>query len=110
MSTKRIKKINPVQAGKVAAVIAVLLILIVFVPFMLLFSAMGIGNSASSFGGLAMGGSILVMAILMPILYGIFAFLFGMFYAFIYNVTYRFHGGLEMEYDDMDDEINRIGS
>ena len=21
----------------------------------------------------------------------------------IYNVTYRFHGGLEMEYDDMDD-------
>ena len=110
MSTKRIKKINPVQAGKVSAVIAVLLILIIFVPIMLLFSAVGFSSDQSSFGGLAMGGGILAMVILMPIIYGIFAFLFGMFYAFIYNVTYRFHGGLEMEYDDMDDEINRIGS
>jgi uncharacterized membrane protein len=110
MSTRRIKKINPVQAGKVSAVIAVLLILIIFVPFLLLFSATGFGGNQSSFGGLAMGGSIVAMVILMPILYGIFAFLFGMFYAFLYNVTYRFHGGLEMEYDDMDDEINRIGS
>lgn len=110
MSTKRIKKINPLQAGKVSAVIAVLLILIIFVPVILLVSAIGIGSNQSSFGGLAMGGSILAMVIFMPVIYGIFAFLFGMFYAFIYNVTYRFHGGLEMEYDDMDDEISRIGS
>ena len=110
MSTKRIKKINPVQAGKVSAVIAVLLILIIFVPILLLVSAVGIGSNQPSFGGLVMGGGIIAMVIFMPIIYGIFAFLFGMFYAFIYNVTYRFHGGLEMEYDDMDDEINRIGS
>jgi len=109
MSTKRIKKINPLQAGKVSAVIAVLLILIIFVPILLLFSAVGFGGNQSAFGSL-MGGSIIAVIILMPIMYGIFAFLIGIFYAFIYNVTYRFHGGLEMEYDDMDDEINRIGS
>ena len=109
MSTKRIKKINPLQAGKVSAVIAVLLILIIFVPIMLLISAAGFGGNQSAFGPL-MGGGIIAIVILMPIIYGIFAFLIGIFYAFIYNVTYRFHGGLEMEYDDMDDEINRIGS
>lgn len=109
MSVKRIRKINPVQAGKVSAVVAILLILIFIVPIMLIVSAVGFGAADSSFGGFAMGGSILAVVIIMPIIYGIFAFLVGMLYAFIYNITYRFHGGMELEYDDMDDEINRIG-
>jgi hypothetical protein len=111
MSTRRIKKINPIQAGKVAAMIAVVLILIIVVPIMLLVSAVGLGSDNPAFG-MVMGGGISIIAIVIfvPVVYGLFAFLFGMLYAFIYNITFRFHGGLEMEYDDMDDEINNIGN
>jgi len=106
MSTKRIKRIDPMQSGKVTAIVSVALILIIFVPFMLLFSLAGLGTS---FGGAMLGGS-LFMIILLPIIYGIVGFIAGILYAVVYNFTYKYHGGLQLEYDDMDDEINRIGN
>ncbi|HOZ78946.1 MAG TPA: hypothetical protein PLY34_13210 [Ferruginibacter sp.] len=106
MSTKRIKRIDPMQSGKVTAIVSVALILIIFVPFMLLFSLIGMGTS---FGGAMLGGS-LFMIILLPIIYGIVGFIIGILYAVVYNFTYKYHGGLQLEYDDMDDEISRIGN
>ena len=106
MSKRRIRRIEPVQAGKVAGILAAALLLILFLPVLLLFSLVGL---SSDFGGTFPGGGIIVL-LFMPLIYGAIAFVAGMLYAVLYNFTFRFHGGVEMEYDDMDDEIDRIGA
>lgn len=108
MSTKRIKRIDPMQSGKVTAIISVALILIIFIPIALLFSIAGLGSRGMGFGSFLGGG--IFMLILGPIFYGIIGFIMGILYAYIYNYTYRFHGGLELEYDDMDDELATFGN
>jgi hypothetical protein len=108
MSTKRIRRIDPMQSGKVTAIVSIALMLIIFVPILLLFSLIGMGSS-SSLGGLILGGG-LFMVILMPLIYGFFGFILGILYAVVYNFTYRYHGGLQLEYDDMDSDVDRIGT
>jgi hypothetical protein len=108
MSTRRIKRINPFQAGKVSAIVSVVLILIIFLPFMLFFSLAGLGSN-SPVSGMFLGGGLFAI-ILIPLVYGFFGFIIGILYAVIYNFTYKYHGGLELEYDELSDDVNRIGS
>ncbi len=105
MSRKRIRRIDPLQAGKVAGILAAALLLLIFVPFALLLSLSGIRSSI----GAGLAGMSLLVALFMPLLYGLLAFLIGMLCAALYNLTYRYHGGLEMEYDELEDDIDRIG-
>jgi hypothetical protein len=108
MSTKRIRKINAVQAGKVSAILSVALILIIFVPLILFVSMLGLGRDSGLSAGIFLGGGLLAL-IFIPIIYGGVAFVLGVLYAVIYNYTYKWHGGVELEYDDMEDVVGSIG-
>ena len=61
-------------------------------------SLAGIGAGAQNVnaGQAAIGAG--VMVLLLPIIYGIFGFIAGAFYAFIYNLIAGMTGGLEMEF------------
>lgn len=108
MSTKRIKRINPLQAGKVAAILSVVLVLIIFIPVMLFVSVLGLGSDSALGAGMFLGGGLLAL-IFIPVIYGGLAFVFGVLYAVVYNFSYKWHGGVELEYDDMDDAVLAIG-
>lgn len=95
---RTLKSIDPIQLGKVYAVIYFIIMLVVFVPFILIFSVIGAGaGSDHGLSGLAFGlGGGIFMAILVPFFYGIIAFIIGVLSAWIYNVTYKYHGGIKV--------------
>ncbi len=100
---KTIKTINPIQAGKVTAVITFAILLFVFVPMVLLFGISG-AFASDSFG--IFGGSLLFV-IIVPFLYAGVSFISGMLGAFIYNATYKWHNGIQIEFAE--EEISEIG-
>ena len=94
--TKRLKRIAPLQLGKMSAVIYALGSLIV-VPFILLFSALASmfqpGHAPIS-GFAALGAGAIVI---FPVIYAIAGFIFGMLGALIYNLVAKWIGGIEVE-------------
>lgn len=66
--------------------------------FVFLASLAGIGAAAQNInaGEAALGAGL--MLLLMPVLYGLFGFIAGAFYAFVYNLIAGMTGGLEMEF------------
>lgn len=96
--TKRLKKIDPLQLGKMLAVIYGLGSL-VFVPFFLLFGALASMAPQSEEMPtmpmmMGMGAGFILFA---PIAYAIMGFLSGLIGAFIYNVVAKWIGGVEVE-------------
>jgi len=96
--TKRLKKIAPLQLGKMLAVIYGLLSLI-FVPFFMLFAA--IASMAPKIEGgppipamLGMGFGLMLLA---PLLYSFMGFVSGLIGALIYNIVAKWIGGIEIE-------------
>ncbi len=102
---KTISKINPVSAGTVSAVITMAVMLFVFVPIFLLVGFSGL-ISESDLG--IFGGSI-VMIFIVPLFYGAFSFIIGLVSAFVYNATYKFHGGIKLAFADNPEAISEIG-
>jgi len=103
MSTvTRIKRIDPLQLGKMLAVIYGLLSLI-FVPFFLMFAAATMFSSPAHNGiptpVMISAGFGLVMIIIMPIMYAVMGFIADVLGAFIYNVVAKWIGGIEMEFE-----------
>ena len=86
---KRIKRIAPVQLGKLLAVVYALFSLI-FVPIMLL---------ASLFAPEGKGPGLL-FGLAMPILYIIMGFIGGIIAAFIYNLSAKWVGGVVIEFEE----------
>lgn len=87
---RRIRRLDPLQTGKVLGVLYALMGL-VFLPFFwLLKSVMPDG------GGFFMG-----FGLMMPIVYGIMGLVFGAIGAFVYNVVAGFTGGLEVEVEEV---------
>ena len=74
-------------------------IALIFVPFFLIFAVMG--SFAGSLTGQAnnpLAGIFgIVLAILMPVLYGAFGFIGGAIGAFLYNLFAKWVGGFELE-------------
>jgi hypothetical protein len=97
----RLKRIAPLQAGKMLGAFYGLLSLI-FVPFMLIFMAVGSFAAASRGGAsgmpLMMGMGVGFM-IFLPVVYGVLGFIFGVIGAFIYNLMGRWIGGFELEFE-----------
>ncbi|MBK1877100.1 DUF3566 domain-containing protein [Pelagicoccus mobilis] len=97
--TKRLKRINPLQLGKILAAFYALASLI-FVPFMLLFSLLASvvqqseGTAAQMPILLGMGAGFLIIA---PIMYGVMGFVAGIIGAFLYNLIAKWLGGIEVE-------------
>ena len=98
MTTTRIKRIAPLQLGKVLAILYGLLGL-VFIPFLLVFTLFGAAaggqhNPAGMALGIGMG---LGMVIVLPLMYAFFGFIGGLLSGFIYNLVAGWVGGIEIE-------------
>lgn len=96
--TKRIKKIAPLQLGKVLAVVYALGT-VVFLPFFIIFTVVSsllqhAGDAPQMVGFLGMGIGFMLF---MPIVYGIMGFITGVVIAFIYNLVAGWIGGIELE-------------
>jgi hypothetical protein len=101
--TRRIKRVAPLQAGKMLGVLYACMGLI-FLPFFALAGLAGAfaqqtqqaqnagGPPAALFAGMMFG-----FGIFMPIFYGLFGFIFGIISAAIYNLIARWIGGIEVE-------------
>jgi hypothetical protein len=100
---RRIKRITPLQAGKMMGVLYGCMGLI-FLPFFALAGLAGaFAQTAQQNQGGAhppaalFGGMMLGFAILLPVFYAVFGFLFGILFAAIYNLIARWIGGIEVE-------------
>jgi hypothetical protein len=91
---KEISRISPVSFASIYAVMTAIMMLILGI-FVYLLSLIGAG-----FGGVALGPFAsfgIVAIILMPIMYGVIAFIFGLFSAWVYNGAARIVGGIKIE-------------
>jgi Transmembrane domain of unknown function (DUF3566) len=103
---RRIKHIAPLQAGKMLGVLYGCMGLI-FLPFLALAGMAGAfaQNASHTQGGpevpaALVGGMMLGLGIMMPVIYGVFGFIFGIISAAIYNVIARWIGGIEVEVEE----------
>lgn len=105
-TTRRLKRIAPLQAGKVLAVLYAGMALI-FVPFFGIAALAGAFAGQTQEGGAAVGaigcGMMLLMAVLVPVAYAIFGFLGGIIGAGLYNLIAGWVGGLEFVVEDVEE-------
>lgn len=92
--TRRIKRIAPLQLGKIAACLYGAMGLI-FIPFFLLISVAMSHLPPAQRGIFAVVG--VGFAIAAPVFYAVMGFLFGVIGAAIYNLIAQWVGGLEVE-------------
>jgi Transmembrane domain of unknown function (DUF3566) len=99
---RRIKRIAPLQAGKMMGVLYGCLGLI-FLPIFMLAGIAGAfaqhaqGQTSSAAPAAAVAGIMFGMGIFMPVIYGVMGFVFGIIGAAIYNLIARWIGGIEVE-------------
>lgn len=106
MNKLRIKKLGVLSVAKIYAVIMFVIMLLFSVPlglFMIVMGLMGAGMAGRD--GFAVGGTGVVVGILymigIPIIYGIFGFIFGAIGALIYNIFAGMVGGVEIEVENV---------
>jgi Transmembrane domain of unknown function (DUF3566) len=98
---RRIKRIAPLQAGKMLGVLYACMGLI-FLPFIGVAAlagafaqqAQGQGSGAATTVGIAL---MIVFGLFVPIIYGVMGFLVGVIGAAIYNFIAQWIGGIEVE-------------
>lgn len=89
-----IKRIAPLQLGKMLAILYGIMGLI-FIPFFLIMSAAASQLPAEQrVGMMALGAG---FALLMPVFYAVMGFVTGALGALIYNVVAKWIGGIEVE-------------
>ena len=100
---RTVKRIAPLQAGKMLGVLYACMGLI-FMPIFMLAAAAGAfaqhaqGAQASSTApGAVVAGIMFGMGLFMPVIYGVMGFIFGVIGAAIYNLVARWIGGIEVE-------------
>jgi transmembrane protein DUF3566 len=104
---RRIKRIAPLQAGKMLGVLYGCMGLI-FIPIFLLAGVAGAfaqhaqQNGASAAPAALAAGMMLAVGIFMPIFYAVFGFIFGIISAAIYNLVARWVGGIEVEVEQFE--------
>lgn len=99
----KLKRIAPLQAGKMLAAFYGLLSL-VMVPFMLAFMAFGSLAARSQGGANApalplMFGMGIGFMIFLPLLYALMGFVFGVIGAWVYNLLAGWMGGFEFDFE-----------
>jgi hypothetical protein len=99
---RRIKRIAPLQAGKMLGVLYACMGLI-FVPFFALAGLAGaFAQHAQQTQGptgspALIGGMMFGFGVFMPVIYGVMGFVFGVIGAAIYNLIARWIGGIEVD-------------
>ena len=101
--TRRIKRIAPLQAGKMMGVLYACMGLIFLPIFALAGLAGAFAQQSQQAQGAGAAPAALIAAmmfgfgIFMPVFYGVFGFIFGVISAAIYNLIARWIGGIEVE-------------
>ncbi len=90
-SLRKIRRIRPLQAGKILAVLYGAFGLIVF-PFIMLASVFAPPEQR-----VGIFGAGIFMALLFPVMYAVLGFIFGIVGAAIYNLAAGWVGGIEVE-------------
>ncbi|NOZ47353.1 MAG: hypothetical protein GXO79_11315 [Chlorobi bacterium] len=93
---KRIKRFNVYQTSKVSAVILFFVAIIFMIPFGLMSTMLG----GDAFPGFPFGGLFLVFV---PFIYGIIGFIMTAVSCLIYNLVAKWTGGIELEFEVMDE-------
>ena len=97
---RTIKRIAPLQAGKVMGVLYACMGLI-FLPIFMLAAAAGAfaqhAQGAQTAPAAVVAGIMFGMGIFMPVIYGVMGFIFDVIGAAIYNLVARWIGGIEVE-------------
>lgn len=96
---RTLKRIAPLQLGKILGVLYACMGLI-FLPFFALMGVIGAfaqPNQEQMGAGAIAGGLMLGMGLLMPVMYGLFGFIFGALSAALYNLVARWVGGIQVE-------------
>jgi hypothetical protein len=94
VTKRRIKRISPLQLGKMLAVLYGIMGLI-FIPFFLIMSAVATQMPPEQrVGMMAFGAG---FALFMPVIYAAMGFVFGALGALIYNLVAKWIGGIEVE-------------
>src|SRR3712207_3825703 len=91
VTKRRIKRISPLQLGKMLALLYGIMGLL-FVPFFLLMSA--VAPAGQRVGVMAFGVG---FALFMPIMYAVMGFISGAIGALVYNVIAKWIGRIEVE-------------
>ncbi|MFO1001197.1 MAG: hypothetical protein U0936_12705 [Planctomycetaceae bacterium] len=102
-STVRLKRVGILSAGMISGVGgAVGGLLFGGIFFLMSLTMMGVAQQANANNGnnpvAAVVGMGVGAIIFMPIVYGVFGFIGGVVYAFIYNILSGMTGGLQMEF------------
>jgi hypothetical protein len=100
---RRIKRVAPLQAGKMMGVLYGCMGLI-FLPFIMLAAAAGVfaqhaqgTSSGAAAPAAAMAVIMFGMGLFLPVFYGVMGFVFGVIGAALYNLIAGWIGGIEVE-------------
>ena len=97
---RTVKRIAPLQAGKMMGLLYACMGLI-FLPIFMLAAAAGAfaqhAQGAQAAPAAVVAGIMFGMGIFMPVIYGVMGFIFGVIGAAIYNLVARWIGGIEVE-------------
>jgi hypothetical protein len=91
---RRIKRIAPLQLGKMSGLLYGLMGLL-FIPIFLIMSAVASQLPAPQRVGMMAFG--VGFAVAMPLIYGVMGFVIGVIGALVYNVVAKWIGGIEVE-------------
>ncbi len=100
---KRVKRFGVYQTSKVGAITMFCISLIIILPFALLGRLIG-GMSGNHFPGFPFGGGFFL--IVLPFIYGILGFIMTAISCLIYNMISKWTGGIELEFETMDEVTN----
>lgn len=90
---RRVKRFGVYQTAKVSAIIYTVCSAVILIPIGLMMSMFG-GNSGVS-GVFPLGGG--VFFLVLPLIYGIFGFIFTAIGCAVYNLVAKWTGGIEVE-------------
>ncbi len=95
-----LKKIDILQCAIISSIIHAIMSLIMIIPFSLLFSAIARlvpyfpENNSFSLG---------YFTLFIPIIYGILGFIFGIVFAFVYNIALKITNGFNLTFETKND-------
>ena len=109
MAKMELKRVGIFSSAKISGIVGAGLGLIIGVIYGLIMMTVGAAMLTQNSSGAGPGAGVgiiggLIMMIVIPIFYGVLSFIFGALYAVIYNIAAGFVGGLEMEFENTQQE------
>jgi hypothetical protein len=91
-----VRRIGVMSLGKLMGITYGCLGLL-FMPFFLVAGGLSMFGAPAADRGAAIGGGMVLMALIFPIVYAVMGFVGGIIAAFIYNLASQWVGGIEIE-------------